>query len=533
MSTSNPRRRKPREYRGPARSCEHCFGWGVLRQRICRACENFATKYPVGSCRTCQGVGVPVRDMVCRLCRRQAGLMAGPDNKVTVDLSVAAVTGQQMFLADMTRSLRMTRRPSAIEPPPTRPALSLLTRSHPIRTSTQLLLFDPPRDCRRASSLDPPRDPAFLDLVLRHADCLAERNGWPPRTLQQVRRGLRMLASGHDPGEPIKASTVTAMSPHGVPGLRVLEVLTAAGDNLIVDDRPDSLAVWIEEKFRTLPPTMRDELHAWIDVLRQGTPRRQARPRNTVFTLLSAVRPFLLDCAARYTTLRQVTRDDVTGWLDGRKQRSSDASALRDLFRVLKTRRLVFANPTHHIRVSGQNPCTPTALSAEALLRLGNAAEHDPALRVVLALIGVHALQPHRVRHMTLDELDLPNRRLDLDGVRRSLDPFTVEAITIYLDYRHNRWPSTSNPHLLLTRRTAHEHGPVSQYWLSGRLHGLPATLRQLREDRILDEARAAGGDPLHLAAMFGLSARPALRYAQTVHPGLAALHNEPESIRH
>lgn len=532
MSTSRPRRRKPREYRGPARSCEHCFGWGVLRQRICRGCENFAAKYPVGSCRTCQRAGVPVRDAVCRLCRKQAGFMAGPDNKVAVDLSVAALTGQQLFLADMTRSLRMAYRPPAIKPPPT-PALSLLARPHPMQTSTQLLLFDPPRDCRHASSLDPPRDPAFLDLVLRHADSLAERNGWPPRTLQQVRRGLRMLASGHDPGEPIKASTVTAMSPHGVPGLRVLEVLTAAGDGLVVDDRPDSLAVWIEQKFQALPLAMREELRAWIDVLRQGTPRRKARPRVTAFTLLSAVRPFLLDCATRYATLRQVTREDVTGWLDGRKQRSSDASALQDLFRVLKTRRLVFANPTYHIRVSGQNPSTPIALSVQALLTLGQAAEHDPALRVVLALVGVHALQPHRVRRMTLDELDLPNRRVDLDGVRRSLDPFTVQAITSYLGYRHDRWPGTSNPHLLLTRRTAHEHGPVSEYWLSGRLRGLPATLRQLREDRILDEARAAGGDPLHLAAMFGLSAKPTLRYAQTVHPGLAALHNGDEPTCH
>ena len=36
-------------------------------------------------------------------------------------------------------------------------------------------------NCRHPSSLDPPRDPMFLDLALRHAELLAEHKGWPPR----------------------------------------------------------------------------------------------------------------------------------------------------------------------------------------------------------------------------------------------------------------------------------------------------------------------------------------------------------------
>jgi hypothetical protein len=31
--------------------------------------------------------------------------------------------------------------------------------------------------------------------------------------------------------------------------------------------------------------------------------------------------------------------------------------------------------------------------------------------------------------------------------------------------------------------------------------------------------ARTADGDPLHIAAMFGLTAKPALRYAKTIWP--------------
>ncbi|GAA2350170.1 hypothetical protein GCM10010170_039550 [Dactylosporangium salmoneum] len=516
MTAASPRRRGKRVYRGPARSCDQCLAWGVLRQRVCRGCEAFARKNPLGRCRTCARRAVPVDEGVCRLCRRQASLVAGPDCKIALDLTVAASTGQQLFLAGFSRAARSRSKPAQS------PELSAALVAPAARPKgwEQPILVDAPRDCRHASSLDPPRDPGFLQLVLRQADVLAEHNGWPPRTLQQVRRGLRMIASCHEPGEPVKASTVTAMSPHGVPGLRVLEVLFAASDDLVVDDRTDSLTVWIDAKFASLPPRIRDELDAWITVLRHGTPRRRARPRITTFTLLAAAHPFLTEITDRYTTLREVTRQDVLDWLDDRKHRASDAHALRDLFGVLKAQRLVFANPLARIHVGSANPSTPAALTGEALHAIGDAAKNDPTLQTVVALIGVHALRPHQVRDLTLDQIDLPNQRINLGTARRRLDAYTTAALAAYLHYRHQRWPDTGNQHLLLTRRTAHERGPVSAYWLTSLFDGLSATAAQLREDRILEEARAANGDPLHIAVMFGLSAKPALRYAKTVWPG-------------
>jgi len=68
-----------------------------------------------------------------------------------------------------------------------------------------------------------------------------------------------------------------------------------------------------------------------------------------------------------------------------------------------------------------------------------------------------------------------------------------------------------------VTRRTAHDQAAVSEFWLSSLLRHLPVALRQLREDRILDEARATEADPLHLSAMFGLGAHAGLRYTQAV----------------
>ena len=53
--------------------------------------------------------------------------------------------------------------------------------------------------------------------------------------------------------------------------MRVLDVLTAAGDGIVLQDRPDSLTVWIDAQFKDLPPQIRQALQVWIDVLREGT----------------------------------------------------------------------------------------------------------------------------------------------------------------------------------------------------------------------------------------------------------------------
>src|SRR5664279_1482012 len=105
--------------------------------------------------------------------------------------------------------------------------------------------------------------------------------------------------------------------------------------------------------------------------------------------------------------------------------------------------RLVFTNPTDRVRVVKPNQTTPNRLTPETLQLIGRAAAQDPALLVVLALVGVHALGPVEVRALTLEQLDLPNARLDIGGTTRTMDPFTADAIGQYLAYRHTRWPRT------------------------------------------------------------------------------------------
>ena len=63
---------------------------------------------------------------------------------------------------------------------------------------------------------------------------------------------------------------------------------------------------------------------------------------------------------------------------------------------------------------------------------------------------------------------------------------------------------------------SANGTGPASTiYFAKTALRGQAATLERLRVDRQLQEAIACGPDPLHLAAMFGLDPKTAIRYAE------------------
>jgi hypothetical protein len=500
------RRRRPRATR--LRSCDHCLAWGVLTERLCKACRSFASMHVTGQCVTC-GRDLPVDAGVCRPCRKQASLIAGPGYKIALDLSVAAVTGHQLrfHLGRLARadSVLVTAPPAALPP-----------RQVRLRTRwVQLLLCDVPRDLSRASAQLPPLDPDLAERAHAGAERLAGLRGWSPRTLSLTQRGLRILLAVHGPGEPVRASTIRQLTARTMPFPHIADVLDAVG--VLDDDRPDTLAAWLDEQLAGLPAQIRAELDAWLELRRHGGPRRRPRSRRTIVRDVRAIRGFLADAGRRYSTLRQVSRDDITTWLASRPghTRAQDASTLRSLFGILKAERLIFANPVRGVRVSRRNPSVPAPLPARLVTEAAAAARNDPALRVAVALAGVHALLPGQIRHLRLDQVDLPGRRLDPGGLDRPLDEVTATAITSYLGFRNQRWPSTANPYLLITRKTAHTGEPASQFWMSRLFRRLPVTAAQLRDDRIVEEALAGRADPLHLAAVFGFGPRTGLRYAQ------------------
>jgi hypothetical protein len=300
---------------------------------------------------------------------------------------------------------------------------------------------------------------------------------------------------------------------------RVLEVLRAVG-GLLIHGRPDALTVLIGTQFADLP---NPHAPGTASLDRRASPQRAApaRPARDHRPDPAGLHPpVLAELATRYHSLRQVTPDDVTEWLDDRPRPSDHLSALRDLFRVLKKQRLVFANPTSRIHRSRPNLPTPRPLSPHALQQIGQAASTDPVLRLVVALIGVHALRPQQVRLLLLADIDLPNQRTDVDGSPRALDAFTVDAIKLYLAYRRRRWPhqqpspagvvgqhSRPRPGLrvmalqVVPRPAGHRHPtPPRPHPRSG-----PRHRRR----------------PPNLAAMFGFAAETGLRYANAIAPQL------------
>jgi hypothetical protein len=98
----------------------------------------------------------------------------------------------------------------------------------------------------------------------------------------------------------------------------------------------------------------------------------------------------------------------------------------------------------------------------------------------------------------------------------------TRRALLHWLDHRRTRWPSTANPHLLVNMRTVPAIGPVSGYWLNDTFCGQHATLDRLRMDRQLEEALTHRADPLHLALVFGIDEKTAIRYANSARQRMA-----------
>jgi len=93
-----------------------------------------------------------------------------------------------------------------------------------------------------------------------------------------------------------------------------------------------------------------------------------------------------------------------------------------------------------------------------------------PAQRLIVALAAVHAARWGAICDLTLDDLDLPNRRITIAGHRQRLGELTHRALRAWLDHRRATWPRTPNRHVLISGRTALGPGPVSRSFLTWNL---------------------------------------------------------------
>jgi len=228
--------------------------------------------------------------------------------------------------------------------------------------------------------------------------------------------GLRIvLGLRHDPDQPIPDSDVDALSDVELPAWTVRLVLDDAG--LLVHDRTPALDGVFDRHAHALPEAMRQELAGWFEVMKNGSraaPRRRPRsPITTELHLRWAAPALHTWAAAGHTSLREITREHVLDVLPpSGNARSTMGQGLKSLFRLLKARRVVFADPTSRIKTGSHEARQPLPANLPALRAALEGP--DPADAAVVALIAFHGLRAGQVQRLRLS--DLRDGVLHLDG---------------------------------------------------------------------------------------------------------------------
>lgn len=493
-------------------SCLDCLGWGVTRTTgwLCEGCRGWRRRFKnVNPCRSCSDEKAVSDDGFCRLCFRVA-VGARPHGSGPSVLEMNR-HGQQLFFVGFFRQKRL--------PTGSRPvAVRRLPHQYPV-AYRQLTMIDVPRDYTQIPAGFQPQDPDFAKFLDEAVRAHGQTHGWSKTRLNVTRQGLRILAYAQEtPGAPIKASHVAELDPITFNRQPILDVLKAAG--LLEDDREPAIVTWYTHQTAGLPVAMADEVHTWFQVMLKGrttSPRSRPRTDVTIRVRVRSMLPVLRAWAADgCSSLREITRDDINQALPAQgSDRTLTCSALKSLFRILKARRLIFGNPTTHLR-TGQ-PETRIPLPIEDAAMRAALESNNPAREALATLIGYHALRSGQVRSLLLTDirdgrLYFPNRTILLAHPAR-------RSITAWLDYRNTQWPRSNNPHLFINIQTAVRTAQVSHVWINSTL-GFSA--QALREDRILDEAHATK-DIRRLCDLFGLSVKGAQRYLDTLdHASLA-----------
>lgn len=534
-----------RDGRGPkiarsVTSCAECLAWGrTYSQGVCLACYNFARRrHDVDCCGACAR-RMPLEAGYCRLCwcqAREDRLAPGGDTRSVVVIAphLPHVRFHQLFLAGMTQRRakpRTTPRRYGAKGHPLKPPPAAVAR--PNTASAQLALFSLEELARDYSRLhfdlrqQAAPDNPWLAWALHHAHSIAEARGWAPSVRRSMQRVLVRLLAYHHDSDVVRTSDVRVVaSRYSCNVDHAAEILEHM--RVLVDDEPATFDTWLAAKLNGLAPQIARDVHRWTRWLHDGGPRSQARHPKTAHSYLRLVRPALLDWSVCYHHLREVTHDDVLANLRGLRAhtRYGMVPALRSLFTWARKNGVVFRNPATGIKLGKREhpvwqPLSPAEIAAAV------AAASTPQARVFLALAAVHAARPGAIRGLQLNDVDLTNRRLTLAGRERPLDELTYRALRQWLAYRAHRWPHTANPHVLISKESALDHRPVNHRWMLN-LRGLPANVERLRIDRQLEEALAVGGDPLHLAMVFGIAEATAIRYATNARQLLERPHGDP-----
>lgn len=493
-------------------TCQGCLAWGVSRDRVrCWVCRWWRSHYPFGDCDYCGRTTTVGESGACRLCLEQARLTQAPGR--ALNFAHANRHGQQLFFANM--QFRQHRTPRLKAESELRPS----TTFTPVGWR-QLTLFDVTPDAQvireRALAADSDLIHYCSEVVREHA----AKHGWSKRQRNVVIYSLRLLQVLQEtPGAKINATDVLALPRYQGTINSTLDILDAAG--LLIDDRTSHVERYFAAKTFELPEPMRTQLEVWLKVMLDGSttsPRQHSRDPQTARLHIMGIAPIMWAWAsAGHQSLAEITTDDVRAALLSQSgaHRNFAEYGLRSLFKVLKARKMVFLNPTRGMALTPVHATIPLPLDSGAIRRALDSP--DPAIALAVALVAFHALTAAQLARLQLT--DIVDGRLNLgERVIPLAGPVRVR-LGAWLTHRNQIWPSSINPHLFVGRVSAPRLVPVGKQfpW-----KGTDLRPQALREDRILQEIHANGGDVRQICDLFGLTISGAMRYALTfAHPDL------------
>lgn len=513
----------------PPRNCAHCGSWGL--RTICSQCIQWR-RHPVGECSRCRRANLPLLEGRCRSCcvhlehHHGPEAMGGPHVQLWLGGPFALVLrGRTRFSTDDEPPRHRARQRPADRRPPRQPVSSQLV------DPAQGVLVEVRREWGfvTVGSLEylPSLTPAakvLLEAFRQHG----RDQHWHAEVARLATRSLRILLAWLGADAPIPEADVRAL-PSDRPGTSARRVVQFLAEHeLLVADpsrQVDPHERAVTERVGTFPAGIGDEVGRWVLVLRgEGRREHPVRSFETIRKYLSYMSPALHSWAEGRSSLREVTPDDVRQALGGLKGNTARSafSGLCSLFRALKQERVIFRDPTRGITLPAAR-LLPVPISSDRLEGLISRAG-GPMARFVVALVAIHALGPSEITRLFLDDLDLARGRL---SVGRStgrhtvyVDELTHSLAATWLRERHRRWPTSANPHLLVSQQTAvmDKDPPVAREVIYLVFRPLGLSPSKLRQDRILDEARHTA-DPVHLMRVFGIADRTAMHYVSTAHP--------------
>ncbi|MCX4460146.1 hypothetical protein OOK58_57220 [Streptomyces sp. NBC_01728] len=122
-----------------------------------------------------------------------------------------------------------------------------------------------------------------------------------------------------------------------------------------------------------------------------------------------------------------------------------------------KRQRIIFRDPARHLPV-GDLKGIPKSVPSDLLAGLLDHAT-TPLGRLTVALAAVHAVPGSDILKVLTADVDLARGTLEIRrGLLRHtlyLEEFTHRLAAEWLAYRHHRWPASTNPHLLVSQKTA------------------------------------------------------------------------------